>query len=104
MPRVETIASMLSRADELRWNHALFVKRGEEWTADTPCAVLDPNDSPGPDQDPDFAVLNDLTYALDVQAVKSVLNNIALPNPGVDLDRLVAALRFYYENDAFLET
>jgi len=104
MPRVETIASMLLRADELRWNHALFVKRGEEWTADTPCAVLDPNDSPGPDEDPELAVLNDLTYALDVQAVKSVLKNVTLARPGVGIDRLVAALHFYYENDAFLET
>lgn len=103
MLRIQTLDEVLTSAEDLPWDQALFVKRGHPWSLDMPCAVLDPNDSPDPDQDPEFAVVNGLGYTLGIQSVQAAVRNARLQNPAIGLPGLLAALVYYFDNDAFLE-
>jgi hypothetical protein len=98
-----TLRYLLQHSHDFPWNSALYLPRGSEWSYDTPATVLDPNDCEDEEEDPPFARVNQLKYALDIATVQSVVANarMQLPNP-TDHD-LLCAFDHYHRHDAFID-
>jgi len=102
-PRLSTIGAVLKSIHELPWNHALYLPSGETWLLSTKCAVLDPDDCEDEEEEPAFARESGLGYALGIQDVRGVVENARQQKPDIDLATLLQSLRYYYDNDAFME-
>jgi hypothetical protein len=96
-----TLHEALILADSLPTSSALFLPGDEEWSLDTPCAILEVDPYDGSDV-PLFAREHGLAYALSADQVQDVVDNareqVATPTP----EQVLAALRFYYDRDAFI--
>ncbi len=100
---VTTLVDVLSNIDELPWQYALFIpKENPNWLPDMPAMVLDPDETDDPDDDPEEAKNNGLTYALTMSSVKQVVENLQAQTEKANLDIQINALRYYFDNDAFI--
>jgi hypothetical protein len=97
------LGEVLSTIRTFKWNYALYIGGDFPFEHDSPCAVLDPNDSDDPDLDPDFAIQHDLEYALSVQQAQDVVENAMAQKKQLDIEDILEAFNFYYENDAFIK-
>ncbi|HKE23024.1 MAG TPA: hypothetical protein VKB88_11595 [Bryobacteraceae bacterium] len=102
MPEIETLAKILNEIAKQPWDHALFVEGNCPWREDARCAVLNPDDSDDPDEDPPFAKESGLKYALNVQQARSVVENLRQQMPQAGPSDLTDAFNFYAKNDAFI--
>jgi hypothetical protein len=101
--RVQHLGEILRNIDSIPWNLAVFVRGSPPWTVRTEAAVLDPNDSPDPEQDPEFARQNGLQYALSVQDTRGVCSNALAQDVDAPLNVLTDAFNHYYLYDAYLD-
>ena len=99
---ITTLGRCLESIDELPWDHALYLPRDGVWSEQSVCAVLDPNDVEGDEEEPLAARDRGLRYALDIASVRDIALNIREQKPGTDLALLLRAFLHYYEHDAFL--
>lgn len=98
-----TLEKVLLNIDNLPWEYALYIpSTSSNWLADMPVMVLDPEETDDPDDDPDEAKKNGLKYALTISSVQDVVENIRMQNEKADLDLLIKALKYYYDNDSFM--
>jgi hypothetical protein len=103
MDKLIRLRDVLINVEEFEWRDALFVKRDEEWTLDSKCAVLDPDDvEDDADEEPRFAIDNNLKYALNMQEVRGILKNAYEQKSNCNEDDLFKAFLYYYDNDAFM--
>lgn len=103
MLKTQRLLDVIKNIEEFPWNKALFLAGQYPWNEDTPCAILDPDDSDDPDEDPEPARQQGLKYTLSVQDVQGVVENAKEQDPNVSLRRLLDAFNFYYRNDAYIE-
>lgn len=98
-----TLAKVLMGIDDLPWDHALYIPvENPSWQHDMSVMILDPEESDDPDGDPDQAKNNGLKYALTVSSVQDVVENVRAQDANASVDVLIAALKYYYDNDAFI--
>ena len=98
-----TLAAVLLGADDLPWEYALYIPALTPcWLKDMPVMVLDPEETDDPDDDPDEACKNGLKYALTISCLQDVVENARAQDCSVNLDILIKALKYYYDNDAFI--
>lgn len=102
MRNLTTLSDVLTHAQELPWNEALFLPTHKDWSLQSPCAVCDPDASEGGDELPSIAVMNDLRYALSMSGVQDIVANAKEQKPGCTPEDLLKALLFYYQHDAFI--
>jgi hypothetical protein len=95
------LAEVLAGIETLPWNYALYLPSNEDWTLEMPCAVLDPDDYGDDEEGPEFAVQNNLQYALGVQQVQDVIRFELNRNPQASVEDLFSAFLYYYDHDAF---
>lgn len=95
------LAEVLAGIEALPWNYALYLPSSQDWTLETPCAVLDPDDYGDDEEGPEFAVQNSLQYALGVQQVQDVTRFALAKNPEASVADLLSAFLYYYDHDAF---
>ncbi len=101
---VTTLAEVLADISGLSWDHALYIPiAAPGWSADVPVIVLDPESSENPGADPIEATDNGLRYALTVASITDALENLRAQDGTADLARQIKALRYYFENDAFID-
>lgn len=100
---IKTLVEVISIIDELPWRNAVYLPVNILWDKDTYCATLDPDDSEEQDEEPAFARQHGLRYALDVHIVQQIVENAKQQKPDVDIDSLIDAFLYYYNNDAFIE-
>ena len=110
---LRTLGELLRDVDALDWKHATYLPYSDawigddgyiQWTASTPCAVLDPQESETdkPDDAPPFAKKHGFNYALGISEVKDIVANARLQRPNVDAEGLVEAFMHYIDHDAFI--
>jgi len=98
-----TLANMLLNIQQLPWEYALYIATHDvNWSGDTKCMVLDPEETDNPDDDPVAAKANGLKYALTISDVQSIVENIHAQRERIEMDVLINALKYYYDNDAFI--
>ncbi|HKI00990.1 MAG TPA: hypothetical protein VKK31_03335 [Thermoanaerobaculia bacterium] len=97
----KTLAGTLVDIEALPWNYALYLPSNQDWTLETLCAVLDPDDYGDDEEGPEFAVQNHLQYALGVQQVQDVVRFALAKNPQAPVADLFSAFLYYYDHDAF---
>ena len=99
---IQNLGSLLQNIDSLPWDFAVFVRGSPPWNVTTQAAVLDPNDSPDPEEVPEFARQKGLQYALSVQDARGVCHNVLAQERDASPDVLIQAFTHYYLNDAYL--
>ena len=98
-----TLANMLSNIQQLPWEYALYIATPEaNWLGDTKCMVLDPEETDDPDDDPVAAKANGFKYVLTISEVQDIVENIHAQRKNAEVDMLIKALKYYYDNDAFI--
>ncbi|MFT4929082.1 MAG: hypothetical protein ACI8WB_005212 [Phenylobacterium sp.] len=99
-----TLSKVLLNIDNLPWEYALYIPSvNAGWSRDIKCMVLDPEETEDPDDDPDEAKNNGMKYALGISDVQDVMENILAQKRTLDLNLQIKALKYYYDNDAFIE-
>ncbi len=98
-----TLAKVFLNIHDLPWEYALYIPSSDaDWSSNMECMILDPEETDDPDDDPDMAKNNGLKYALTISAVQDVVENIISQNKNADMEMLIKALKYYYDNDAFI--
>lgn len=97
------LRDLIGGCDSLDWRSELYLPRlSERWAETTPCVVLEEDEEETNQEAADYIAKNGLTYVLSVQAVQDVMANARSQEPKVALSKLLEALVYYFENDAFL--
>ena len=95
------LAEVLEHIEALPWTHALYLSASEDWTVETTCAVLDPDDYGDDEEAPEFALRHGLQYALGIPQVQDVVRFELARNPEASVADLLSAFLYYYDHDAF---
>ena len=98
-----TLAKVLLKIEDLPWEYALYIPAaGANWSEDMKCMVLDPEETDDPDDDSDIAKANGLKYALTISDVQDIVENANAQKKNVDQKVLIDAIKYYYDNGAFI--
>lgn len=98
-----TLEKVLSDTENLPWEYALYIPESSpSWQQDMPVIVLDPEETEDPDDDPVQAKKNGLKYAMSISSLQDVIENARTQDPDTNFDTLAEALKYYYDNDAFI--
>ena len=101
---MEKLINVLRNIEFYEWNNALFLPEDEIWEFNTMCMILDPNEVESDDDEvPQAAIENGLSYALDVQLIQAIVQNISEQKKDVTDEDLLEAFLYYYDNDAYIE-
>lgn len=101
--KIVKLREVLLNSEEFKWSDALFLINGEKWTLDSKCSVLDPDDvEDDADEEPRFAIDNNLKYSLNMQEIQSVVDNANQQCDCCTESELLQAFLYYYDNDAFI--
>lgn len=99
---MKKLVNVLRDIESYEWSKALFLPEDEIWGIDTKCMILAPNDVED-DEAPQIALENGLSYALDVQLIQAIVQNISEQKKDFTDDDLLEAFLYYYDNDAYIE-
>lgn len=95
-----SLREVLERAATLPWDRALYVGAPRStWTMETSCLILDQDEV---EQDEDYPLPEGYQYRLAVPDVQDVVVNARAQRADASLEDLLAALLYYYDNDAFI--
>lgn len=98
------LSFILENIDKFKWSDALFLPEDEVWNGDTEGMVLDPDDVEDDDDEvPKEAKERKLIYALNIQAIQSIVQNVFQQKSKISVEELVEAYLFYYDNDAYID-
>jgi hypothetical protein len=103
--KIFTLRELLRASDELLDDGvSIFVEKGCELGLDTSCAILSDEDYNEAGNSFQTIAISGFTMSdfLPVDAFEQVINNAYLQRNDVSTDMLLAALRFYFDNDAFI--
>ncbi|HBB9961192.1 TPA: hypothetical protein JG851_004291 [Vibrio parahaemolyticus] len=100
---VVPLDTILLNVNKLPWEYALYIpSQMNEWSENTQCMVLDPDETDDPDDDPEAAKLNGFKYAFSVSILQDIIHNLKNQNPRIDNKMSIKAIKHYYEHDSFL--
>ncbi len=98
------LSYILKNSNQFDWSDALFLPEDEVWNKETEGMVLDPDDVEDDVIDlPKDAIDNNLIYALSMQLIQSIVENVKKQRMEVSEEDLIEAFLFYYDNDAYIE-
>ena len=97
-----TLREALLGAEQLPWNHHLFLPENQRWSLESPCSVLNLAEEENP-ENPPVARENGLRYALGVHDVQEIVSNARQQMLSPTVAQLLQAFFFYYDNDAFVD-
>ncbi|TDQ37164.1 DUF7716 domain-containing protein [Aureibacillus halotolerans] len=101
MEKLIDLREVLVNVEKFSWEDSLFLPPTETWSLDTNCAILNTDDLDD-EEEPRFAIDNNLKDALTIQDVQGVVMNIREQHPECTDDDLLKALLHYYQHDAFI--
>lgn len=100
---VRALRDVLEQIHNLPWGHWLYLPRDQDWTLDSECAVLDPDEIENDDDEaPRFAIEQGLRDALGVQTVQMIVANAEEQVGDPTMDELLDAFLYYYDHDAYI--
>jgi len=98
-----TLTKVLLKIGNLPWEYALYIPAVDTvWSEDMKCMVLDPDETDDPDHDPDIAKANGLKYALTISDVQDIVVNAKAQKENVKQELILKAIKYYYDNGAFI--
>ena len=100
--RVYDLGYVLHNIERFSWSDDLYLPPDQPWEERTPCAVLDTSEL-DEGEEPELARSLGLAYALTVQDVRGIVGNVRELVPQPTTGQLLAALKYYYEHDAFID-
>jgi len=99
---------LLSTPQLLLAGDGLYAQYEAPWSVETLCAmlpleqiILDDDGNSLEEEDPEFAVENNLQYALTSEEIEDVIANAKHQKRTISVEELVEALNYYYRHDAF---
>lgn len=99
-----TLSEVLSNIEDFSWSDALYLPDDEVWGQYTKGIVLDPDDVEDDEDDlPKYAKDHNLTYALSIQEIKGIVDNLREQKRESTIEDLFQAYLFYYDHDAFID-
>ncbi|KAI9133240.1 hypothetical protein [Acaryochloris sp. CCMEE 5410] len=102
--RLHQLRDVLCNSEAFPWKAALYLPKNGDWQLSSVCAVLIRNqDREDIDEEPKFAVVNDLRYVLQFSDVQGIVCNAKQQLPNANEDELFRAFEFYVDNDAFID-
>lgn len=100
--KLTALVELINKFNELPWDYALYIPvENSDWSENMQCMVLDPEVTDNPDDDPDIAVRNNLTYAFMISDFQSIVQNAQNQKMGVELKIILDCVKYYYECDAY---
>jgi hypothetical protein len=94
--QIVTLGEVLAGIERFPWNFSLYSKAGP-FSEKSPCAVLDPEDSPSPsDEPPALAKAHGMKCILTVQAAQDIAENARQQLDAPSVAQLVAAFNYYW--------
>lgn len=97
-----TLSELLANVEQIDPTYELYMPKQEAWTLDTPCSVIGYEDYADAEEDPQYALENNLVYVFGIETVRSIVSNARLQKAEVSLKELYDAFIYYYDHDAFL--
>ncbi|MDP4147488.1 MAG: hypothetical protein Q8936_23970 [Bacillota bacterium] len=98
---------ILMNANDLCWKEYLFLPKDKNWSLKSICSLIDWDDLDDEDlwedgETPQFAIDNNLIYALNMATIQDIVNNAKQQRPQCSEADLFEAFMYYYKNDAFI--
>lgn len=99
-----TLAEVLSNIEDFSWSDALYLPDDEVWSKCTKGVILDPDDVEDDEDDlPKYAKDHNLTYALSIQNIEGIVENVREQKREPTIEDYLQAYLFYYDHDAFID-
>ena len=103
MDRITTLRYVLSSAEELPWDHALYLPENQPPSLETPAIVWDVNDVERDDVDePEFAIENGMKYVLGINDIQDIVSNCGQQVESPSIELLFEAFLHYLKHDGFI--
>ncbi len=103
MDKIIKLRDVLTNSEEHPWRAFLFLHEDKNWNLDSDCAVLNLDDLEIDEEVPQFAIDNNLIYALSIQDVQDIVINAREQRTNCTDEDLLKAFLYYYDNDAFID-
>lgn len=100
--RVE-LKCLLLDAEQFPWNEHVYMSKDESWTLDSSCYIFNLSELADDEDDPKFAIENNLRCVLSVGDIQDVVLNMKQQKENCSEQELFNAFIYYFENDAFFE-
>ena len=97
------LSDVVKNAETLEWDKSLYIPFKPDWSVDMQIMILDQDDTEDIDLDPKEAIENNLRYGLSISTVQDVVENALSQDPKASIETLIDALKYYFDNDAFIE-
>lgn len=102
------LRNVLANAVDLDWREYLFLPKDKNWSIDSICSLinwddLEDDELADDEETPQFAIDNNLIYALNMATVQDIVDNAKQQRPMCSESDLFEAFLYYYKNDAFIE-
>ncbi len=93
---------VLLNVNEFSWRDTLFLPKDDIWSLSSMCAVLYTDDLEDSEEVPQFALDNNLVWALNIQDVQNIFENAKQQRFLCSDTDLLEAFLYYFDNDAFI--
>jgi hypothetical protein len=90
-----SLKEVLLKANELPWDHDLYLNQGDNISIDSPAIVIN-------DDEVESIELENMKYIIGISSIQGVVENIRQQVNSPNLNQLFEAFEYYIENDAFI--
>lgn len=98
------LRDVLLRCNNMRWSDGLYMNKHQMWVLGMPCIVHDVDDIEDDELDlPNVAIDLGFDYILSIQDVQGIVANARAQKADVSESQLLDAIKFYHQNDAYIE-
>ncbi|MBW4620590.1 MAG: hypothetical protein KME17_14700 [Cyanosarcina radialis HA8281-LM2] len=95
------LSDLLSIVENFSGKGYLYLPKSKAWDLNMYCAIVEDEEDKLSNQE--LIDARNLKYALGIGAVQDIISNASSQKDDIDLLDLLNALKFYYDNDAFIE-
>ena len=97
------LSDVVKNSETLEWDKSLYIPFKPDWSVDMQIMILDQDDTEDIDLDQKEAIENNLRYGLSISTVQDVVENALSQDHKASMETLIDALKYYFDNDAFIE-
>ena len=99
--KTQKLSAVLNKIENIPWNFTLYALKQKPLASDSKCIVLDEEKS---DQETLTSIKKKgFLWTLNIQTVQEIISNLKQQLPEAGLAKMIEAVKFYLDNDAFIE-
>jgi len=104
MRQLIQLKELIDTLDNLSWDLTIYTKGRVLSRLDESVLILDDDAELERDEEdePLYATENGFRYFLDVSSVQDIRDNLQAQNPNYSVDDLLAAIKYFVNNDAYV--